>query len=332
MTKRTKTLILSILSVLIILGLCIPVLGAENPILIRIAFVSPIDSDFPYPMAAKKFKAEIEEETNGRVKVQLFGGGQLGGERDTIEALQLGTIEAVFVANAPLSAWSKKAMLWDLPFIFRDYDHGVKVLNSDIEQEIVSELENVGITELGVWISDDRNVYTKNKAIYKVDDLKGIKIRVMESPVHIDTFNALGAIATPLNFNELYTALQQGVVDGAENSTSSFWISKHGELCKYYSFTHHFLMPAHFLMAKKFFDNLPADIREIVDRLGAEAGKYAGVVARKGWDKDLGSMKEAGIHINEVENIAEFRAKVQPVYDKYEELLGDLIRRVDAIK
>lgn len=299
-------------------------------IVIRIAYVSP--DGFPYDLGAKKFKDDIEKETNGKVSVQLFGGGQLGGERDTIEALQAGTLEAVFVANAPLAAWTKKVMVWDMPFVFRDYDHAVKAINSDIEKDIVKDLEAVGVTELGVWIGDYRNVYTKNKAIYTPDDMKGIKIRVMESPVHVDTFNALGAIATPMNYNELYSALQQGVVDAAENSTTSFMVSKHYEVCKYYSFTGHFYTPAHFLMSKKFHDSLPADIKAVVDRLGAEAGKYAGEVSRKGWDDDLAKMKAEGININDVKDKAEFQNKVQSVYKKYEQDLGELITRVNAIK
>ena len=330
---KNKILILGIL-LICILGLCVSVFGAEKPIVIRIAFVSPINSDFPYPLAAKMFKAKIEEETNGRVEVQLFGDGQLGGERDTIEGLQLGTLEATIVANAPISAWSKKVMVWDLPFIFRDYEHAVKAIQSDIEDDIIAELEQVGITELGTWVHDVRNVYTKEKGVYTVDDLKGMKIRVMESPVQISTFNALGAIATPLNYNELYTALQQGVVDGAEGSTFSFWVSNHADICKYYSFTGHFVMPAHFLMAKKFHDKLPEDIRKIVDRLGAEATEYAGEIALKGWDEKLELMKEKGIIIIDVpaEEKAKYRAKVQSVYDEYNEMLGDLIKRVAAVK
>jgi tripartite ATP-independent transporter DctP family solute receptor len=330
MTNKTKIAIL-FLTVITVLSLCVVGLcNTQKNIILRIAYVSP--PGFPYDLAAKKFKADVENETKGRISVQLYGGGQLGGERDTIEAMQMGTLEGVLVANAVLSAWNKKAMLWDMPFLFRDYHHAVKAINSKIELGIVKDLEKVGISELGAWIGDYRNVYTKNKPIYTPDDLKGIKIRVMENPVQIDTFNALGAIATPMNYNELYSALQQGVVDAAENSTSSFWVSKHYEVCKYYSFTGHFFTPAHFLIAKKFYDSLPSDLNAIVKRLGADASGYAGDVSRKGWDTDLENIKKAGVKVNEVKAKAAFQKKVKVVYQKYNDVLGDLIKQVSVIK
>jgi TRAP-type transport system periplasmic protein len=330
MINKTKIAFLFLI-VIMVLSLCVTGLcDTPKNIIFRIAYVSP--PGFPYDLAAKKFKTDVENETQGRVAVQLYGGGQLGGERDTIEALQMGTLEGVLVANAVLSAWDKKSMVWDMPFLFRDYNHAVKAINSNVELGIVKDLEKVGISELGTWIGDYRNVYTKNKPIYTPDDLKGIKIRVMENPVQIATFKALGAIATPMNYNDVYSALQQGVIDGAENSTSSFWVSKHYEVCKYYSLTGHFFTPAHFLIAKKFYDGLPSDLNAIVKRLGTDAASYAGDVSRKGWDTDMENIKKAGIKVNEVKNKAAFQKKVQVVYKEYNDVLGDLIKQVSAIK
>jgi tripartite ATP-independent transporter DctP family solute receptor len=335
MNKKIKKLTLSIiLLVVCILGLWVPVSGAEDPILIRIAFVSPINSDFPYVLAARMFEKEIEEETNGQVQVELFGDGQLGGERDAIEGLQLGTIETTIVANPTISAWNKKVLIWDMPFLFRDYEHAVKAVHSDIEKDIMAELEKDGIMELGAYVHDVCHIYTTKKPIYTLEDMQGVKIRTMESPVQVDYINALGAMASPIAQPELYTALQQGVVEGSHGSTFNFWTSNHQDMCKYYTLTSNQIMPAHFLMSKKFYDTLPEDIQEMILRLGNEVMMYAEGVARRGADDKMELMKEVGIEIIEIteEERAKFRAKVQPVYDKWDEELGELVDRVAAMK
>ena len=173
-----------------------------------------------------KFKNIVETETDNEIQVNIYPSTQLGNERDIIEGLQIGTIQIAPTSNAPLSSWVPELMVFDFPYIFRDNEHAAKVLDGPVGREIASKTEDFGIKILAFWSAGIRSVFTKTP-VNTLADLTGLKIRVMENPVHIKTFNAFGAQATPMASGEVFSALQQGVIDGAENDPNSFlhiWI------------------------------------------------------------------------------------------------------------
>jgi len=199
--------------------------GSNETITIRVGHV--LAPTHPYTLGLEKFSELVAEKTDNKVKVEVFHSSQLGNERDMVEGLQLGTLEMALVSTAPLSSFTDDFLVFDLPFMFKDTENARKVVDSEIGQNLLDSLKSQKILGLAYWENGFRNVTNNKKPIKTPDDLKGMKIRTMESPVQMESFNALGASATPMAFGELFTALQQNTIDGQENplaiiSTSKF--------------------------------------------------------------------------------------------------------------
>lgn len=279
----------------------------------------------PFQDGAKMFKSTLEASTNGAVAVQIFPGEQLGSEEETSQMIKQGTIAcAVESAGGGLAPFVPEADLFNLPFVFNDTDHFYRVVDGPIGQKVAAKVEeNLDADFLGWWFSGIRNVWNGKRAVATPDDLKGLKIRVMGSPVLIDTFNALGAQATPMSFGEVYTSLQQGVIDGAETDHVDLLVENFYEVTKHVSLTGHMYLAAGLICSNKAMSKLPEDIQAKV-RAAAEAATTAERAAMATMtDEALQALKAKGLEFHDVD-LGPFRDKVGSVYAKNADKVGGM--------
>ncbi len=301
-------------------------------IIIKAAHVT--GTDYPYHIGLEAFAKSVAAKTGGKVEVQIFPNGQLGGnEREVVESLQLGNVSMTVVNSSVVANFTPKADLWQLPFLFRDKEHLYKASDGEPGKIIAKELETKGLKLLSWWNGQPRHMFNSKKPITKLEDMKGMKIRVMQSPVTIATLNSLGAMATPMAAGEVYSAIQQGVIDGAENNYLSIRTFKFYEVAKYISLTGHFSEACPLLMDLKFFNSLPPDIQKAISEAAVE-GRDA---MRKYIDQQTDIVEKEllakGTLINKVDDIEAFRKAVEPVHKQFENRIGkDLIDMTKNIK
>jgi tripartite ATP-independent transporter DctP family solute receptor len=264
----------------------------------------------------------VEERTNGAIRVDIYPAAQLGDARTIVEGVQMGTIEMADIENGPMGRFVPEAMLWDLPFIFRDIDHAHNVLDGDVGKYVQKKYDDVGIRHLAYNDGGFRYFTNNVRPIRNMDDLQGLKIRVMESKVMIDTINAFGASAVPMAFGELYTALQQGVVDGQENPMNLIYSQRFYEVQKYLSLSGHFYYPRQYITNLNWFNNLSEEHQKII----AEAAKEACDIQREELAKYEIEMKkvlqEKGMEINEVDKTKFIETSQEKIYPAYYETIG----------
>lgn len=269
----------------------------------------------PFQAGFKRFQEVLETETDGKVEVQIFPNSQLGSEEETTQMVKLGLLAAsASSAAGGLSTTVPEAELFNLPFIFRDLEHCYRVLDGPTGAWMAAIIEDkINCVVLGYWFSGIRNVWNSKRPVLTPQDLSGIKLRTMSSPLLIETFNALGAQATPMAFGELYSALQMGVVDGAETDYLDLLFEKFHEVTKYVSNTNHMFLVIPLIFSKKIYDRLPPEIQEAVRR----AGKASTVIQRESMatltDDALEELKRLGLEFFEVDK-GLFREKVESVY------------------
>ena len=275
--------------------------------------------------ASEKFKEMAEARSKGRLKVEIFPSSQLGGEREMQEMVALGmpemSVSGITVIYEPLYA------LLEAPFLYRDRDHIKKVMASPIVAELGETLLKKGIRYVGFYENGFRNITNGKRAIQAPADVKGLKIRTPENLAQIETFKALGAVATPMAFSELYNALAQGVVDGQENPLQNIWNGKFYEVQKHLAITGHIYNSAYILMSEKFWSRLPADLRAIVQGAIQEASNLQlEMVANL--DKQLVTdMQAKGMQLTTPDTQA-FRKATAPAYDAFYAKFGDRARRI----
>jgi len=282
--------------------------NAADKITIKIAQNSGIYN--PMQAGCVKFKEVMEKETNGAVEVQIFPDASMGTEVKTIQMIKLGTLDATVVATASIAEFAFEAGIFDLPFVFRDMEHMFEVVDGPFGQRFARLIEEkTGSVFLGYASFGSRNAYNKKRPVLKPDDLKGLKIRVMGTPILIDTFNALGAQATTLAWGELYSALQQGVVDGGECDPVDMWDMKFHEVTKYVSYTEHLVGVRAYLFSKKLYDKLPAYIQTVLLKAGREA-----VLADR--DSQRAKVGEATDKITQTGIVKFYKVDKQPFIDQ----------------
>lgn len=278
----------------------------------------------------EKFAKTVSEKTNGQVEIKIFPNMQLGQERDMVEGLQLGTVDMTMVSTGPLGGFVPAIGVVDLPFLFNSNEHAYKVLDGEVGQGILKQFESKGMVGLSFFENGWRHISTSKKKVITPADLKGMKIRTMENKVHIASFKALGAAPTPMVWGEVYTSLQQGVIDGQENpsvilATNALW-----EVQKYYALTGHFYTPQVFLMSKKTLDKLPAETQKIIKDAALEAAKYQRDLSQKQDNTNIELLKSKGMEVYNVDRKA-FQDATKSVYSEFESTFGkDLIEKIAA--
>jgi len=278
-----------------------------------------------FVVASEKFKEMVEKRSSNRLKVEIFHSSQLGGEREMQEMVALGTLEmsvsGITVVYEPLFA------LLEAPFLYRDRDHIKKVMDSPVVAELSQTLLNKGIRMVGFYENGFRNITNSKRAINAPADVKGLKIRTPENLAQIETFKALGAVATPMAYSELYNALAQGVVDGQENPLQNIWTGKMYEVQKHLAITGHIYNSAYILASNKFWTGLPADLRKIADESIKEASYFQLDFVANLDKKLLEDCKAKGMQVTFPDQEA-FRKATAPAYDAFYAKFGDRARKI----
>lgn len=308
----------------------IPALSAPQPSPIVLKLGHVVATGHPYHYGATEFARLVAERSGGRVRIDVYPAGQLGpGEREEIEALQLGGIDLVVTGTAVLANFLPDFAVMDLPFLFRDYRHVDAVLDGPVGQMLLDRLNkaNLNIVGLALWEQGFRHLTNSKRPIDTPADVRGLKIRVQENPIHVDSFNALGALATPMAWGGVYTALQQGVIDGQENPIPVLTSHKIYEVQRYLAMTGHFYAPAIIIMNADRFRSLPADLQDLFVRTAREVSQSERSLARKMESEQVDELKRLGMQVTYPDKAA-FQRAMQPVYSKYRPRFGELIDRI----
>ncbi|MGE5577055.1 MAG: TRAP transporter substrate-binding protein [Syntrophothermus sp.] len=282
----------------------------------------------PYHLGLAKFAELVAQRTGNRVQIQIFPNAQLGNERDMIEGLQIGTIDLVVSSTGPVGNFAPKMMVVDLPFLFRDRDHAYKVLDGEIGKTLLKQLEPKGIRGLAFWENGFRHLTNSKRPINGPADLKGLKFRTMENEVHMASFKALGANPSPMAWSEVFTALQQKVIDGQENPIPIIYTTKIYEVQKYLALTGHFYSPALLLISQQSWSKLTPEEQQVFATTAQEVAVYERNLIKEMEDKQISELKAKGMIVTTPDKTL-FRKATQEVYKKYEDKLGkDLVEKI----
>jgi len=278
----------------------------------------------PHQVGFEKMSEILEKETNGRAKLEIFPSSQIASEEEAIEMVKLGVIGSTPASSGSLSRFVPEVDLFNLPFVFDDLGHFYEVLDGPIGDEITKKIEQkLDCIVLGWWFSGIRNTWNSEKPIYTPKDLEGMKIRVIGSSIVLDTFNAFGAQATNMSFGELYSAIQQGVLDGAECDHIDLLVEKFYEVTKYVSYTEHLYLSVALIFSNKQFKKLPEDVQMALLKAGQESIKTQRNAMESKTREALIELQKKGLVFNTVDKKI-FREKAQIVYAKNAERVGGM--------
>jgi tripartite ATP-independent transporter DctP family solute receptor len=292
-----------------------------------------IPKEHPLGQGVNRFAELVSEKSDGKITVRGYPANTLGPEAQMISATQGGVQEMVIPSSAPVVSVVKEFALFDLPFLFANEKEADAVLDGPVGQELLDKLPEHNLVGLCFWENGFRQVTNSKRPIVKADDIGGLKIRTMQSPVYIDTFNTLGANATPMSFSELYSALEMGAVDAQENPYAIIHASKFEEVQTYLSSTNHAYAPYVVLVSKKLWDGLSGDERKILEDSCAEAREYQRKLMRETNLKIKKELEESGMKLNEIDpkEVAKMKEQLRPVVEKHAKNIGeDLVKRAYA--
>lgn len=296
---------------------------------IKFAHVSPANR--ATAMGVERFKQLVEERSNGRVEVQVYGNAQLGGDAEAIQGLQLGTIQMTGAGGSTYSRLYKGFLVFDLPFLFPTREDAFRVFDSETGKKILAGLESKGIKGLSYWESGYRVMTNNVRPITRPADLKGIKMRTLQNPIYLAFYRAWGANPTPMPIGEVYTALQTGTVDGQGTVIQVDLGSHYYEVQKYLSVTNHVYGPWIVSMSLSYWKSLPPDLQSIVQKAADEAGAYERALDAKQDLAALDQLRTLGVKVNTLtpEATKEFQQLAKPVWNQFADQIGqDLIDEV----
>ena len=281
--------------------------------------------DHPQGQGAKKFADLVAQKSGNKITVKLFPGGTLGGDVQTVSALQGGTVELTVLNAGILSSQVKAFEVFDFPFLFSNAQEADAVTDGAFGKNLFTKLAEKNLVGLGYWDLGFRNLTNSKRPINKLEDIAGLKIRVIQSPIYIDLFNALGANATPMPFPELYPAMEQKAVDGQENPATVIRSSKFAEVQKHLAMTRHIYNPQALIVSKKVWDGMSAAEKKIISDSADEATKFQRQVSRAQADTAVEDLKKAGMQVTEFSpaEMTRLREKVKPVIDKHTAAVGE---------
>ncbi len=288
-----------------------------------------LDITHPVHQGILDFAERVNAKSGGTMTIQVYPNGQLGGERELLELLQIGSLAMTKVSAAVMENFAPSYKVLGLPYLFRDGDHLFQVLQGDIGNELLSQGEKYRLRGLCFYDAGARSFYTKDKPIRTPEDLEGLKLRVMKSNTAVNMVNTLGGSPTPISFGELYTALQQGVVDGAENNPPSFFSARHYEVCKYYSLDEHTAVPDVLLISTEWWAMMSDEQKAWVQEAARESVAFQRKVWAESVKESLQKVQEAGVEIIYPDKEA-FSREVTPLHESYKDQpeLYDLITRI----
>lgn len=321
-----KRLFVLVLPALLLLGNC-----AEGDRTRVLKLAHELDTSHPVHKGMVFMAEKLAEISQGRMRVDIYPGGQLGGERELIELLQIGSLAMTKVSTAPMESFVPEMVIFGIPYVFRDDDHRWRVLNSAVGQRLLLAGETVFLRGLCFYDAGSRSFYVKDKPIETPADLSGLKIRVMKSITSVKMIQALGGSSTPIPWAELYTALQQGVVDGAENNPPSFHLSRHYEVCRYYSLDEHTSIPDILLISTTVWNSLTPQEQRWLQQAVDESVVHQRRLWTEACEEALRTVQEAGVVVTRPDK-EPFRQAVQPMHESYRGTpIYDLIQEIAAL-
>jgi tripartite ATP-independent transporter DctP family solute receptor len=307
--------------------------AAQQKLVLKASDVHP--AGYPTVVAVEHLGDKLAKATNGRLSVQMYAAMQLGGEKEAIEQAQIGAIQLARVSVGALGPVVADLNVLNLPFLFRNTAHMQKVMDGPIGQELLDKVTsdpNAGLVGLCWMDAGARSVYDTKRPIKSIADLKGLKVRVMGNPMFVDMMNALGGNGVAMGYDQVFGALQTGVVDGAENNPPSFVFDNHYQVAKYFTLTEHLIVPEILVLSRRTWEALSAQDRELLRRLGHEAQLEERTLWASYETAAIDKAKAAGIEIIPIADKAPFQAAVKPVWDKYGPRFAELIKRIQAVE
>jgi len=297
-----------------------------------VKFPSASNKGHPQVQGVEKFAELMAKKTNGKFKVQAFPGGTLGPDLQTVSAMQGGTVEMTVMNASLLAGVAKEMAIFDFPFMFNNAREADAVSDGPVGKKLLDKLQERGLIGLAYWDLGFRQVHTGKKPIAKADDFKGIKMRVIPTPIYVDFMKSLGASPVPMPFTETYTALEQGAIDGMTNPLLNILDGKYDEVSKYLTITNHMYTPQAVVVGKKFWDKLTAEEQKLMRESAQETAVYQRKIAREEATKVLAELKKKGMTVFELspEEIAKLRERSKPVIDKYTKELGPIVDEMYA--
>jgi tripartite ATP-independent transporter DctP family solute receptor len=283
-----------------------------------------------YGVAIDTFAREVEKRTNGRYKIQNFYAGALGAERESIEGVQLGTLDLTMTSTGPVPNFVPEVAILDIPFLFRDYAQARAVLDGPIGQDLLTKFDAKGIKALAWGENGFRHMTNNKHPVNTPDDLRGLKMRTMENPIHIEAYRQFGILPTPMAFTEVFTALQQGTVDGQENPLSVITAAKLEQVQKYLSLTGHVYSPALILMSKSQWDKLSPGDKQAFSNAANEAIKANRARIDEDEKRAVGDLRAKGMAVVDTLDKTKFQAALTPVYNDFAKRFGQ--ENIDKIK
>jgi len=274
----------------------------------------------------------VKEESNGKMRIDIYPSQQLGSERELLELLQIGSLDITKVSSSVLEGFEPLYKIFSVPFLFQNEEHRFSVYDGQIGRELLDAGQNIRLVGLTYYDAGTRSFYTKDRPILHPDDLQGMKIRVQESPASLQMVNMLGGSATPISFGELYTALQQRIVDGAENNPPSLYLTRHYEVVDYYSLDEHTAVPDMLFASQFTWERLTDEEKEILRNAAQESAIYQRKLWEESTNEAMEAVQEAGIEVVRPDK-EPFREKLQPMYDEYaqNEELNSYIQRIEEL-
>ncbi|MBU2886710.1 TRAP transporter substrate-binding protein [Gilvimarinus agarilyticus] len=287
-----------------------------------------LDTKHPVHLSMLHFAERLRQYSKGEMEVELYPSGQLGSERELIELIQIGSIDMTKVSASSLEPFIPETKIFSTPYLFRDSNHLWKVLNGSIGKELLNSGTPYRIQGLGYYDAGSRSFYSTKKPVHSPEDLKGMKIRVMNSPSAVAMVKAMGGSPTPISWGELYTSLQQGVVDGAENNLPSFFLSKHYEVAKYLILDEHTSIPDVVITGTKTWGRMTEQQKQWVAKAMSDSVTFERELWEKISQESLAAVKQAGVQVIEADKSI-FLDSVKSIHDEIESSeLGELFNRI----
>ncbi|WP_245906992.1 TRAP transporter substrate-binding protein [Reichenbachiella versicolor] len=320
------------LSIQVLVVLCIGLISCQRTDKVKtLKLAHGLNDQHPVHLGILEMARLLEEISNGQMTIDIYSNGQLGQERDLLELLQIGSMDMTKVSAGALENFVPEISVLALPYIFRDSAHAWQVLQGGVGKQLLEKGSDYRLRGLCFYDAGSRSFYSKEKPFTTPEDLKGKKIRVMNSQSSFDMVNALGGSPTPVSFGELYTALQQGVVDAAENNPPSFFTSRHYEVCKYYSIDEHMSLPDVLIVGTYTWNNLTNQEKEWLQEAADRSVEYQKAVWYNSVLESLEAVKKAGVQVSYPDKTL-FQGKVQNLYNKYKDQpkVYELIQQIQA--
>jgi len=302
----------------------------DDTVVLKLAHV--LDTGHSVHQGMVHMAERLDHYSKGSMRIDIYPSGQLGAERETVELVQIGSLAMTKVSAAPLESFVPAMQVFSIPYVFRDREHYFKALDSEVGKELLASTEVARIKGMGYYDSGSRSFYMGDDKVETPDDLTGRKIRVMKSQTAVKMVAALGGSATPISWGELYTALQQGVVDGAENNPPSFYLSGHYEVCKYYALNEHTSVPDMLLMSSRIWNSLDEQQQQWLQMAVDDSVAYQRELWRVSTEESLAAVQAAGVIVTHPDKqpFMEAVEEMKAAYDGTE--VGRLLRAIEAVE